>query len=251
MIGGAANIATAVDGSQVYARPRVEDADAQAQGILPAEASPAATSALIGDMGLAPDGRASIVVAANVVGFVPPAGLMVQVQLEPKETQTTEQAAALDDRIEGAPPLGGESAAARREAAGAVEPGVRNPDELSQPDRARVNEMQARDASVRREEQAHAAAAGSMAGPIQYEYGVGPDGRRYVVNGRVPISATAPAGDPAAAERMGRKLSTAAMAAQAPSAADYSAAAEGYRVAGDAQRAAASEDRPPPQDITL
>lgn len=251
MLGGVTNVASTVNGSQVFSRSQIEDTDKQPEGILPADASPAAGASLIGDLELAPDGRASVVVAATVIGYVAPAGLMVQIQLEPKEAQTSEQAETLNDRIEGAPPLGGEDAAAQREAAGGAAPSVRDLDEMSLPDRARVKEMQARDASVRREEQAHAAAAGAMAGPIQYEYGVGPDGRRYVVNGRVSINANAPAGDPAAAERMGRKLSAAAMTAQAPSSADYSAAAEGYRVAGAAHRAAASEDRPRPQDFTL
>ncbi len=36
-------------------------------------------------------------------------------------------------------------------------------------------------------EQAHKAAGGELAGPIHYRYTVGPDGKRYIVGGEVPI----------------------------------------------------------------
>jgi hypothetical protein len=102
--------------------------------------------------------------------------------------------------------------------------------------------MQSRDASVRREEQAHAAAAGSMAGAIRYEYATGPDGRRYVVNGSVSIEGEALSGDPREMERKGKRMAAAAMSAQAPSAADYAAAAHGYRAAGEARDQSVAND---------
>lgn len=193
---------------------------------------------LIGNIELSADGQPSVVIAATVVGYVPPAGLMVQVQLEP----TASDAERAED--ETAKSAGQANLANLEEAASAapgVEAAVRSTDELSDVEAAAVQDMQARDASVRREEQAHAAAAGAMAGPIQYEYKTGPDGRRYVVNGQVSIRYSTPSGDPTDAANAGRKLAAAAMAAQAPSAADYAAAAEGYRVAGDAERVAVDQ----------
>ena len=194
---------------------------------------------LIGGVEIGADGQPSIVIAATVVGYVPPAGLMVQVQLAPTDSDAERAEAAQSDRADLAEANGGGPEAA--EAAPSVEPAVRSSDELSDAEAAAVQDMQARDASVRQEEQAHAAAAGAMAGPIQYDHKTGPDGRRYVVNGRVSINYSTPSGDPTAAANAGRKLAAAAMAAQAPSAADYAAAAEGYRVAGDADRAATDQ----------
>ncbi len=59
---------------------------------------------------------------------------------------------------------------------------------LNQAEQAQVEELSARDAAVRSEEESHAALAGAYAGPIQYEYAAGPDGRLYVVNGSVSMS---------------------------------------------------------------
>lgn len=193
---------------------------------------------LIGNVETNVDGGAGVVVAATVIGYVPPAGLMVKVQIEPTDSKpaAVEAKEAADERARRGLP---------KDAAGAPDPAVRMADELSDADEAQVRELQARDASVRQEEQAHAAAAGSMAGPIKYEYATGPDGKRYVVNGSVPMRDTATAGDPNAAARMGRKLAAAAMVAQAPSSADYAAAAEGYRIAGAADRQAADEAKAP------
>ena len=123
---------------------------------------------LIGAVETGADGTAGIVVAASVVGYVPPGGLMVQVRIEPTDPDKETAAEAATRPGPGEAP----------DAASLAAPLVRLSDELSDAEKAVVAEMQARDASVRREEQAHAAAAGSMAGPIQYEYSTGPDGRR-------------------------------------------------------------------------
>lgn len=216
-------------GAETVSRSEVKDPD---DADLPiGAAGGGAPAGMIGNVEIASDGKAGVVVAATIVGYVPPAGLMVQVQLETRE----EPPGPGDDprdiaRAErGLPP----------EAPGAIDPAVRMADELTDSEQAAVERMQARDASVRREEQAHAAAAGAMAGPIQYEYGTGPDGRRYVVNGKVSVTVDAPAGDPETAARNGRRMAAAAMSAQAPSAADYAAAADGYKLAGEARRQAA------------
>jgi len=193
------------------------------------EVAPTNSTALLGNFKVTPTGEAGVVVAATVVGYVPPSGLMVQVQLESTKSEAD---VALEERAERV------AQGLSPEAEEGVATAVRDGDKLSDAEKAEVDRMQARDASVRREEQAHAAAAGDMAGAIQYEYGVGPDGRRYVTNGKVAIEGDAPSGDPKAAERMGRRMAAAAMSAQAPSAADFAAAAEGYRLAGEARNQA-------------
>lgn len=194
----------------------------------------AAPAAMIGNVETMSDGRTGVVIAATVVGRAPPSGLMIQVQLKPTDGKGPDNADDIAERVK--------RGMAPSDAPG-LTPSVRQADELAPEERDTVKEMQARDASVRREEQAHAAAAGAMAGPIRYEFATGPDGRRYAVNGKVSIDAKATSGDPREMERMGRRLSAAAMSAQAPSSADYAAAAKGYRAAGEARDLAASEAR--------
>ncbi len=109
---------------------------------------------------------------------------------------------------------------------------ARTPDRLSPQDRAVVEALRQRDAQVRQEETAHVGTAGSLAGPIAYVYRRGPDGRQYAVGGSVPISAQAVTGTPEEVRRLGGRIAAAALAATNPSAADLSAAASAYRLAG-------------------
>lgn len=237
MLVGATDIAQRVGAEFSPARAIVEDQTGHKQ---PPESGPPPPPppGLIGNVELSASGQPSVVVAATVVGFVPPAGLMVQVQLEPTASDAER---AEDERVQDADQANLTDPEEAARAAPGAEAAVRSTDELSNVEAAVVQDMQARDASVRREEQAHAAVAGAMAGPIQYEYKTGPDGRRYVVNGQVSIRYSTPSGNPTDTANAGRKLAAAAMAAQAPSAADYAAAAEGYRVAGDADRVSADQ----------
>ena len=108
---------------------------------------------------------------------------------------------------------------------------VSDPLELSAEERAEVDRLRIRDQQVRQEEQAHAANAGDLAGPISYTTVTGPDGRSYAVGGSVGIRAQAVSGDPAEAERIGARLAAAAHAAVNPSAQDLSVARQGYGVA--------------------
>lgn len=55
---------------------------------------------------------------------------------------------------------------------------ARNPNDLTAEEKTAVDRLRQRDAQVRQEEQAHAAAAGAAAGPITYTYATGPDGRQ-------------------------------------------------------------------------
>jgi len=109
-------------------------------------------------------------------------------------------------------------------------------EQLEAAERADLEKLRIRDAQVRQEERAHAAAAGANAGAISYTYQVGPDGRPYVVSGSVPVSYSNPSGDPAELKEAASRISAAANAAVNPSAADLSMAREGYRVAAAAQQ---------------
>ena len=117
---------------------------------------------------------------------------------------------------------------------------VSDPLELSPEERAEVDRLRIRDQQVRQEEQAHAANAGDLAGPISYTTVTGPDGRSYAVGGSVGIRAQAVSGDPAEAERIGARLAAAAHAAVNPSAQDLSVARQGYGFA----EAMTSDQRP-------
>ena len=105
---------------------------------------------------------------------------------------------------------------------------VSDPLALTSEERAEVDRLRIRDQQVRQEEQAHAANAGDLAGPISYTTVTGPDGRSYAVGGSVGIRAQAVSGDPAEAERIGARLAAAAHAAVNPSAQDLSVARQGY-----------------------
>jgi len=105
---------------------------------------------------------------------------------------------------------------------------ARLPDELSPAEKASVAELQQRDQQVRQEENAHAAVAGDLAGPINYVYQLGPDGRQYAVGGSVGIQTSVTSGDPAEAKRQAGRVAAAANAATNPSAQDYAVARQAY-----------------------
>lgn len=62
-----------------------------------------------------------------------------------------------------------------------------NPAILTANEREIVQELRARDAIVRTEEESHQALAGANAGMISYSYSAGPDGRLYATGGKVSI----------------------------------------------------------------
>ncbi|MEM8950817.1 MAG: putative metalloprotease CJM1_0395 family protein [Pseudomonadota bacterium] len=105
---------------------------------------------------------------------------------------------------------------------------ARLPSELTAAEKADVTRLQQRDQQVRQEEKAHAAVAGDLAGPINYTFQRGPDGRQYAVGGSVGIQASVLSGDPAEAARKAGRMAAAANAATNPSLQDYAAAREAY-----------------------
>lgn len=85
-------------------------------------------------------------------------------------------------------------------------------------------------------EQAHKAVAGQYAGPITYDYVTGPDGKKYIVSGEVPINA--PQGrTPEDTIQIMERVKRAALAPGDPSAQDVAVAAQ----AAQAQQMARNE----------
>jgi len=108
---------------------------------------------------------------------------------------------------------------------------------LTEEQQRAVRELQKIDAEVRQHEQAHKTAGGPYAGAIQYQYTTGPDGRRYVTGGEVPIDVSPVRGDPEATITKMEVVKRAALAPAEPSPQDRAVAAQ-----ADATRAQAQQD---------
>ena len=128
---------------------------------------------------------------------------------------------------------------------------ARLPSELSASERADVARLQQRDQQVRQEEEAHAAVAGDLAGPISYVYQQGPDGRQYAVGGSVGIRAQTLTGDPDEAKRLAGRMAAAANAATNPSAQDYAVARQAYALGSQLGDTSMAADRRPEVSFTL
>lgn len=126
--------------------------------------------------------------------------------------------------------------------------------EREQAERARIQELAARDREVRAHEQAHAAAAGQYGGNPTYEFVRGPDGVSYAVGGSVNVDTSPIPGDPEATLRKAEQLQRAASAPADPSGQDRQVAASAARMAERAreelrqQRAQQSDTATQPQD---
>lgn len=114
---------------------------------------------------------------------------------------------------------------------------------LTEEEQEVVEELRARDAEVRRHEQAHAAAGGQYAGSPTYSYQTGPDGRRYAVGGSVSIDTAPVKGDPEATIRKAQQIKAAANAPAEPSSQDRRVAAQAEALAQQAQAEIAAEAR--------
>ncbi|WP_445682072.1 putative metalloprotease CJM1_0395 family protein [Radicibacter daui] len=90
-------------------------------------------------------------------------------------------------------------------------------------EKAQLAELRARDASVRKEEQTHAATAGVYAGSPQYKFERGPDGRQYAVEGSVSVKISAATlSSPEKAAAALKTIQDAALSPENPSAGDLS-----------------------------
>lgn len=117
--------------------------------------------------------------------------------------------------------IGAPSAAARRPGAAV---------ELSPEALAMIAKLKARDTEVRQHEQAHLAAAGSLAlSGASYVYQRGPDGVSYAIGGEVQID-TSPGSTPEETIARARAIAAAALAPADPSGADRAIAARAQQM---------------------
>ncbi len=107
--------------------------------------------------------------------------------------------------------------------------------ELTDEERAEVDELKSRDREVRQHEQAHMAAAGPYAnGGPSFEYTRGPDGKRYAVGGEVQID-TSRESEPEATIRKAQQIYRAALAPADPSSQDRSVASQAKKMEMEAR----------------
>jgi hypothetical protein len=101
-----------------------------------------------------------------------------------------------------------------------------DPQNLTEEEKKKVQELQKRDREVRAHEQAHKAAGGAHAGNPTYKTVRGPDGRSYAVSGEVKIDTSAVPNNPEATIRKMEQVKRAALAPANPSSQDRRVAAE-------------------------
>lgn len=99
-----------------------------------------------------------------------------------------------------------------------------------------IEELEERDAEVKRHEQAHFQAGGKYASTPKYEYQTGPDGKRYAIGGSVDIDMSEVPDDPQATLEKARVIKRAALAPEDPSVQDRKVAREADQMAARAQR---------------
>lgn len=117
---------------------------------------------------------------------------------------------------------------------------------LTDEEKKKVQELQARDREVRAHEQAHKAAGGPHAGHPTFKTIRGPDGRSYAVGGEVKIDTSAVPNNPEATIRKMEQVKRAALAPSNPSSADRQVAAEAdakIQQAGQEKREQEAEER--------
>ncbi|MFC1543530.1 putative metalloprotease CJM1_0395 family protein [Candidatus Neomarinimicrobiota bacterium] len=108
--------------------------------------------------------------------------------------------------------------------------------ELTPEEKAEVRELQARDAAVRRHEQAHVMAGGQyIIRRAQFDYVIGPDGKLYAVGGEVQIDTSEVPDDPEATIQKAQAVRRAALAPSDPSPQDQRVAAEATRMEFEAR----------------
>ena len=189
----------------------------------------------VGSIGMLPaQGRAGVVVDARPLGAARDGQQLVALRIKAEKQQgDPHQGPVTSSR----PPIGAGSpppAASLRPASGSLPAATSGPaaarrlDQLNAAERADVARLQQRDQQVRQEEKAHAAVAGDLAGPINYSYQRGPDGRQYAVGGSVSVQASSKSGDPEEAKRLSVRMAAAANAATNPSMQDYATARQAY-----------------------
>lgn len=210
----------------------------------------------IGSMrSLAGQGGFGVVVSAQPVGAVENDRQLVALKIKENDERRGSGRSDLPPTVRSArdsanPPSFTEPAQVGR---GKVAPSAaaRLPSELTASEKADVTRLQQRDQQVRQEEKAHAAVAGDLAGPINYTYQRGPDGRAYAVGGAVGIQASHLSGDPVEAASKAGRLSAAANAATNPSLQDYAAARQAYAFGSQLDKPSSQDDETTGVNLTL
>lgn len=98
-----------------------------------------------------------------------------------------------------------------------------------------IRNLEIRDKEVRTHEMAHAAVGGAYTGSPSYSYEIGPDGKKYAVEGEVAVDLTPIAGDPKETIAKMKKVQAAALAPASPSAQDTRVAASASGIIAEAQ----------------
>lgn len=98
-----------------------------------------------------------------------------------------------------------------------------------------IKSLQSRDREVRSHEQAHAAAGGVATGAPSYTFEVGPDGKKYAVEGEVSVDLSPVKGNPRATITKMQKVYNAALAPANPSIQDTRVANRAAQLIAQAQ----------------
>lgn len=147
-----------------------------------------------------------------------------------KETETQQ---AIDGRSERDPEQQqGEDAKREEEQASQRDTQQQQADQQEQ---QKIQQLKSRDQEVKIHEQAHAALGGSHAGSPSYSYELGPDGKRYAVDGEVQIDISPIPGDPQATIQKMQQVRAAALAPGEPSSADRRIAVQAAQQQAQAQ----------------
>ncbi len=114
---------------------------------------------------------------------------------------------------------------------------------LTEAEEKAVRDLESRDKEVRKHEQAHIAAGGSLVrGGAMFNYTTGPDGKQYAIGGEVNIDISTEETPSKTISKM-QQVVAAAMAPKDPSAQDYSVAATAKKNAAEARRQLVEEAR--------
>jgi hypothetical protein len=116
----------------------------------------------------------------------------------------------------------------------------------------RVAKLAKRDAAVHQHEEAHKAAAGSLAlGAPSYAYVTGPDGVRYAVSGEVRLDSAVVPGDPDGTVRKLEQVRRAALAPADPSSQDQRVASQADHEIARARATRAVDANARPHNVEL
>lgn len=115
--------------------------------------------------------------------------------------------------------------------------------QLTDEEKAVVEQLKKVDQEVRTHEQAHKNAGGKFAGAASFGFDVGPDGKRYAISGEVPIDIAPVEGDPEATIAKMITVANAALAPAKPSAQDRQVAAQASAIRAEAQAELTRESR--------